>query len=305
VRDAGVQPSRFGERFRVLARSGAGGMSTVYRATDLVTGQDIALKVLDERDGTPPERFNAEAALLAELAHPAIVRYVDHGVTAGGERYLAMEWLDGETLEARLTRGPLGIMETLRLAYRVLEGLAVAHRKGIVHRDIKPANLFLPGGDLAGVKLLDFGIASRSVDSRRPGGEGESPGTPAYMSPEQARGDQSLDARSDVFSLGCVLYECLTGAPPFAGESALAVMAKLFLHDSVAVETRRPDLPGPVAVLLTRMLAKEPAARPPTATMLGVEMAAAIVALAAQALGTGEPTAGEVVLPADRAPAAR
>src|SRR6185369_14174082 len=120
---------------------------TVYRAADLLTGQDVALKVLHGKQSS--ERFNQEASLLADLAHPAIVRYVDHGVTPAGAHYLAMEWLDGETLEDRLARGPLSILETVRLGRRVLEGLAVAHRKGIVHRDLKPANLFLPDGDLA------------------------------------------------------------------------------------------------------------------------------------------------------------
>jgi serine/threonine protein kinase len=130
-------------------------MATVYRATDQVTGDEVALKILHETGATSAERFNQEAALLAQLAHPAIVRYVDHGVAPAGERYLAMEWLEGETLDDRLARGPLGIIEALRLGRRLLEGLAVAHRKGIVHRDIKPTNIFLPARELAQAKLLD------------------------------------------------------------------------------------------------------------------------------------------------------
>jgi serine/threonine protein kinase len=143
VQDPNLQALKFGDRFQVRAESGAGGMGTVYRATDLLTGQDVALKVLHGKQNASAERFNQEAALLADLAHPAIVRYVDHGVTPGGDHYIAMEWLDGETLDTRLMRGPLGIVAAVRLGRRVLEGLAVAHRKGIIHRDLKPANLFL------------------------------------------------------------------------------------------------------------------------------------------------------------------
>jgi len=154
-------------------------MATVYRCTDAVSGQDVALKVLNEAAAASAERFGQEAALLAELSHPAIVRYIDHGTTARGERYLAMEWLEGETLEDRLARGPLGVVDGLRLGRRLLEGLALAHRKGIVHRDLKPANVFLPGGDLGQAKLLDFGIARRTGDARRLTTKGATVGTPA------------------------------------------------------------------------------------------------------------------------------
>src|SRR3954451_6199456 len=285
VHDLGVQPSRFGTRFRVHGESGAGGMATVYRATDLVTGQDVALKVLHERTGA--ERLHEEAALIAGLAHPAIVRYIDHGITAGGERYLVTEWLEGETLERRLQRGPLGIIETLRLGRRVLEALAGAPRQGIVHRDVKPANLLLPGGDLGQAKLLDFGIAARAADLRRLISVGAS-GTPAYMSPEQVRGDDDVDARSDLFSLACVLYECLTGHTPFPGESPLAVMAAMFLDRGVSVEAHRPDLPAAVSALLTRMLSTDPAGRPASATAAAQQLGELIAELGAAGLATGE-----------------
>src|SRR5205814_6110262 len=161
--------------------------------------------ILHEMAGGSAERFNQEGALLAQLTHPAIVRYVDHGTSPGGERYLAMEWLEGETLEERLTRGPIGIIDTMRMGRRVLEGLAVAHRKGIVHRDLKPTNLFLPNRDVTQAKLLDFGIARRTFDARRLTTTGSAVGTPAYMSPEQVRGAPTIDARSDLFSMGSVL----------------------------------------------------------------------------------------------------
>ncbi|HET7718875.1 MAG TPA: protein kinase, partial [Acidimicrobiales bacterium] len=270
------------------AESGTGGMGTVYRAADLLTGQDVALKVLHGKQGASTERFNQEAALLADLAHPAIVRYVDHGVTPSGEHYLAMEWLDGETLDARLARGPLGILETVRLGRRVLEGLAVAHRKGIVHRDLKPANLFLPEGDLAQVKLLDFGIARRVFDTRRITMTGSALGTPTYMSPEQVRGTRAIDARSDIFSLGSLLYECLTGAPPFEGDTPMAVLAKICVDEPVGVATRNPDLPAPLAAVLERMLAKDPELRPAGAAELAVELGQLIEQLARSGLATGE-----------------
>jgi tetratricopeptide (TPR) repeat protein len=287
VQDATFQQTRFGERFQVRAQSGAGGMATIYRATDALTGEDVALKLLHAATASP-ERFNQEAALLAELAHPAIVRYVDHGITATGERYLAMEWLEGETLEQRLTRGALGILDSLRLGRRVLEGLGVAHRKGIVHRDIKPANLFLPDGDLARVKLLDFGIARRTADTRRITLTGSALGTPAYMSPEQVRGARALDARSDVFSLGSVLYECITGETAFPGETPLAVLARICLEDAVSVETRHPELPPAVSSLLTRMLAKDPDTRPASAAELAAQIGTLIDALIVEGHVTGE-----------------
>jgi serine/threonine protein kinase/tetratricopeptide (TPR) repeat protein len=288
VPDPSLQALKFGDRFQVRAESGTGGMGTVYRAADLLTGQDVALKVLHVKQGASAERFNQEAALLADLAHPAIVRYVDHGVTPGGDHYLAMEWLEGETLDARLSRGPLRILETIRLGRRVLEGLAVAHRKGIIHRDLKPANLFLPQGDLGQVKLLDFGIARRVFDTRRITMTGSALGTPTYMSPEQVRGSRSIDARSDIFSLGSLLYECLTGAPPFEGDAPMAVLAKICVDEPVAVATRQPDLPAPLSATLERMLAKDPERRPASAADLAAELGALIEQLTEAGLSTGE-----------------
>jgi tetratricopeptide (TPR) repeat protein len=281
-----AHPHRFGERFRVHAEAGKGGMSTVFRATDLVTGGEVALKVLF--DTASADRFSQEAALLSELSHPGIVRYVDHGVTAAGERYLAMEWLDGETLDDRLGRGRLGILESLRLGRRVLDGLTVAHRKGIVHRDIKPPNLFLPGGDLAQVKLLDFGIARRSQESKRLTATGSAMGTPAYMSPEQVRGSRTLGPSSDVFSLASVLFECMTGETLFAGETPLVAMAEIFVDRPVSVRDRRSDLPEEVAALLDRMLLKNPAQRPGNAAELSAEMGELVATLVTEGMLTGE-----------------
>ncbi len=263
----------YGDRFEVIEESGAGGMGTIFHARDRRTGGEVALKVLRDRRGPSTERFDQEAALLAELHHPAIVTYVAHGSTAAGERFLAMEWLAGETLEDRLLRGPLGVVATARMGRRILEALAVAHARGIVHRDLKPANLLLPGDDLDAVKLIDFGIARRMFDSRRITLVGSTLGTPMYMSPEQARGSGDIDARADLFSLGCVIFECLSGQPPFVGESPIAVLAKICLDDSLNVAERCPGLSPVFAKLLTQMLAKDPAHRPPSADELAGEFA--------------------------------
>jgi serine/threonine protein kinase len=178
------------ERFEVERRAGAGGMATVFRAHDRLTGEPVAIKVLLGRDDDS-ERFGREVRLLAELRHPAIVRYIAHGPTPTGDVYLAMEWLDGETLEQRIYgsggtgRAGLGVGEALTLLRRIAEALAYAHARGVVHRDIKPSNLYLPDGDLERVKLLDFGVARVTQASRGMTRTGMMLGTPGYMAPEQ------------------------------------------------------------------------------------------------------------------------
>ena len=148
-----------GERFEIERLARRGGMGDVYRARDRAGGGPVALKLLHEESEPQDDRFVREVRALAGLSHPAIVGYVAHGVTLEGERYLVTEWLEGEDLAARLERGVLGVAESVALASRVAEALSVAHARGIVHRDLKPSNLFLPGGESAAVKLLDFGIA--------------------------------------------------------------------------------------------------------------------------------------------------
>jgi eukaryotic-like serine/threonine-protein kinase len=267
------QPSRlYGGRFQLEGEAGRGGMATIYRARDLLTGEQVAVKVLRGDAGLYGDRFRQEAALLADLRHPAIVKYIDHGVTAAGEHFLAMEWLEGETLEQRLRRGPLGVLATMRLGSRVLDALALAHDKGVVHRDLKPSNLFLAGGSLDELKLLDFGIARRLLDIRRLTRTGSTLGTPIYMSPEQARGDRVLDGRSDIFSLATMLVECLTGTPPFAADTPLAVMVKICL-EPLDVRAACGPAPAPLVDLLSLMLAKRPDQRPPRADALAQQLA--------------------------------
>ena len=216
VRDRG----RFGERFQVESLVGSGGMGMVFRGRDLLDGQPVAVKVLRKQGHDATERLFREAEALAALAHPAIVRYVAHGATLQGEPYLVMEWLDGETLEDRLARGAIGPVAAARLGSRVLGALAAAHGLGIVHRDLKPSNLFLPGADLGQAKLLDFGIARWTHDDLRVTRPGKTLGTPMYMAPEQARDGEAVDGRADIFSLGCVIYECATGEPPPRADEA-------------------------------------------------------------------------------------
>ncbi|WP_437684232.1 protein kinase domain-containing protein [Sorangium sp. So ce131] len=249
------------DRYELERRAGAGGMGEVFRARDRQTGAPLAVKTLrTERDhGTA--RFAREARALAELSHPAIVRYVAHGVAPSGEPFLVMEWLEGEDLASRLERGRLTVDESLRLGKQVADALAFAHARRIVHRDLKPSNIFLVGGDIAHVKLLDFGIVQMGELTRLTR-TGLLLGTPGYMAPEQAGGERAIDARADVFSLGCVLYECLTGTAAFEGNHAMAILAKILLDEPPRARERCPELPPDFDALVARLLAKDPEERP-------------------------------------------
>jgi tetratricopeptide (TPR) repeat protein len=278
------------ERFAIERRAGAGAVGVVYRATDLHTGRAVALKLLHRP--ALGERFAREARILAELRHPGIVRYVAHGRTSDGAPYLAMEWLEGECLDARLRRGPLPVDDAVLLATRVAEALAAAHARGVVHRDLKPSNLFLPQGNGLDVRLIDFGIALGGAlgdgAARGPGRPADAVpaiGTPAYMAPEQARGQRDVGARADVFSLGCVLFECLTGRAAFLGEHPMAVLAKVLLEDPPRVRELREDVPRPLDLLVSRLLAKDPDRRPED----GAAAARALAALADASASTRAP----------------
>ena len=254
------------DRFVVERLAGRGGMGAVYRAFDRRTEGPVALKVMT-RSGGDDERFAQEARVLADLSHPAIVRYVSHGTTATGAPFLAMEWLDGEDLDARLERAGLSVAESLAVARRVAEGLATAHALGVVHRDVKPSNVLLVGADPARAKLLDFGIVRLQLAGHAPTARamtrtGMVIGTVGYMSPEQAVSDPALDARSDVFALGCVLFECLTGQPAFSGAHVVAVLAKVLREEAPRVRQLRPELPAALDDLVARTLSKDRRARP-------------------------------------------
>jgi len=249
-------------RFEIERLAGRGGMGAVFRARDVTTGDAVALKLL-EGDSADVERFGREATALSELHHPGIVRYVSHGLTTEGRPFLAMEWLDGEDLNRRLARGPLAVAECVELGRRVGDALSVAHGRGIVHRDVKPSNLFLPGGRVEDVKLVDFGVVRMLGWSPGPHTRpGLIVGTPGYMAPEQARGDDLIDARADVFALGCVLYECLTGQVAFPGELLMAVLAKILFSETPSIRERRPEVPAALENLVRAMMHKASAERP-------------------------------------------
>src|SRR3984957_985488 len=258
-------------RFEIERLAGAGGMGAVYRAHDRQSRATVAVKLVP---GFEAVRFAREAAILADLSHPAIVRYIAHGVDDDGGLYLAMEWLEGEDLSICLERGRLRTSDTLVLARRMGAALTAAHARGVIHRDIKPSNVFLPGGVMEQAKLLDFGVArvSGSTGGRSVSRLGTTIGTPGYVAPEQARGSEDLDARADFFSLGCVLFECITGREAFSGNDVMALLAQiLFAAASRASELRSDVLPA-LDDLIARMLPKDPAGRPATAEALLAEL---------------------------------
>ncbi len=249
-------------RFELMQLAGRGGMGEVYRATDRSNGATVALKLLHADAAEVRARFLREAKLLSQLSHPSIVAHVDHGQLPDGELYLAMQWLEGEDLYARLSRGPIAVDDACRVAITIADGLHAAHSRGVVHRDVKPSNVFLEGGDLARARLLDFGVARVLNQTRAMTEAGATIGTPSYMSPEQARGEDSVDARTDVFALGCVLYECIVGEPPFVGAHALAVLAKVLFHDPPELRALMPNVPPAISDMVGRMLSKDPSQRP-------------------------------------------
>ncbi|MCW5806255.1 MAG: protein kinase, partial [Deltaproteobacteria bacterium] len=265
-------------RFEIEAVAGTGGMGTVYRARDRVSGERVALKMLrGNASAENAERFAREIRVLANLRHPGIVRYVADGRTTEGpeERlWLAMEWLDGENLSQRLSRAGLSPAEAVHLLRRVAEALGAAHDRGVVHRDIKPSNLFLVGRDLERVVVLDFGVARIADAVRGVTGTGVMVGTPGYMAPEQVRGDRDVGPRADVFAAGCVLFECLTGRPAFVGEHMMAVLAKIILEEAPRASELRDDLPPALDELVARAMSKMAMDRPRDGAHLASELAA-------------------------------
>jgi serine/threonine protein kinase len=248
-------------RFVVEGLASSGGMGAVYRATDLSTRAPVAVKVMARQRVRDSARFAREALVLAELSHPAIVRYVAHGLSEDTP-YLVMEWLEGEDLSQRLVRSGLGLEESLALVRRVCEAIAVAHARGVVHRDLKPSNLFLCDGAAARAKVVDFGVARLNVGSQALTREGTRLGTLGYMAPEQAMGALDVDSRADIFALGCVFFECLTGRPVFAGPQQALALAKLLQGQPPPVSEVRPGLPPELDMLVLRMLAKDRNDRP-------------------------------------------
>ncbi|MGD8868168.1 MAG: protein kinase [Gemmatimonadales bacterium] len=250
------------DRYRIERELGAGGMATVYLAEDLKHQRKVAVKVLrpELSAAIGHERFLREITTTANLRHPHILPVYDSG-EAGGHVFYIMPFAEGESLRERLEREKqLPLDDALRIAREVADALSYAHSRGVIHRDIKPENILLESGHAV---VADFGIA-RAIDAAR-GDQltksGVAIGTPTYMSPEQAAGDRELDGRSDLYALGCVLYEMLAGQPPFAGPTIEALVRQHLLVEAPPVTNLRPAVPAGVAVALQRALAKAPADR--------------------------------------------
>ncbi|HPF63125.1 MAG TPA: protein kinase [Gemmatimonadales bacterium] len=265
--------SALAARYRIERVAGEGGMATVYVAEDLKHKRQVAIKVMRPELAATlgAERFLREVEVAAQLSHPHILPVFDSG-EANGILYYVMPFIEGESLPARLKREKqLPVAEALRLTREVAEALAYAHKRGFVHRDIKPANILLSDGHAL---VADFGIA-RVMAS---GGEvltqtGLAIGTPHYMSPEQASGAADVDGRTDLYALGCVLYEMLTGEPPFSGPTAHAVLTRSLTEMPRPVEQTRSAVAPAVGTAVMKALAKAPADRYTT----GTEMAAALI----------------------------
>lgn len=251
-------------RYRLAEPLGRGGFSEVWQAQDDVLGRAVAIKLFTAPASQPDvvARFEREARTVAGLQHPNIVAVFDAGID-DGVPYVVMERLAGPSLEGLLAeRGPLPAGLALEYAGQAAAGLAAAHAAGVVHRDIKPANLVL---DREGtLKIVDFGIARLAGAAQALTASGLTLGTPAYLSPEQAAGQQA-GPRSDLYALGCVLYALLAGRPPFSGEHPAATAHQHLTAVPPAIRERRPDVPPVVDHLLAALLAKDPQDRPPDA----------------------------------------
>jgi serine/threonine protein kinase/Tol biopolymer transport system component len=269
-------------QYRILEPLGGGAMGTVYEAEDTRLRRRVALKFLPDeltRDPVAKARFLQEAQAASALDHPNICTVHEVGETEDGHLYLAMAAYDGETVKDRIARSPLSVNEALDLACQAAQGLAKAHREGIVHCDVKPANLMVTRDGM--VKILDFGVAKL----RGAAGinvVGSFLGTPAYMSPEQARGEE-VDPRSDVFSLGVVLYEMLAGTRPFrSGEGVTSALRSLLEDKPAPLRSVRPEIPTELERVVARMLAKPPADRFPTGAEVAAELTDIQKSLAAE-----------------------
>ncbi|MCA8924675.1 MAG: serine/threonine protein kinase, partial [Planctomycetes bacterium] len=251
--------------YRVVSELARGGMGVVYRAQG-ADGAEVALKLLlpeqaaNERART---RFRKEAETLGRLRHPNLVAHLGHG-THQGAPWLALEFVDGETLQARLRQGPLPVPLAISIARQLAEALAYVHREGLAHRDIKPDNVLLSG---EGARLTDFGLVLDEADAQRLTRTGVFLGTPGYWAPEQARGDKAQSAaRADLYGLGAVLYACLTGRAPIQATSLQAFMASVEFQRVSPPRAERPEVPEWLSALCMRCLAFDPERRPGSAS---------------------------------------
>src|SRR5512140_1219114 len=270
--------------YEIVSPLGAGGMGEVYRARDTRLERDVAVKVLPANLSSDPslrQRMEREAKAVSKLSHPHICTLHDIGHQDGVD-FLVMEYLEGETLEQRLQKGPLPPEQTLRYAAQVADGLAKAHKLGITHRDLKPANVMLTK---SGAKLMDFGLAKESgpaplaaaltemtAQQAKLTSEGMIVGTFQYMSPEQLEGKEA-DARTDIFALGEVIYEMATGKPAFSGKSRASLIAAILTTEPTPITQAQPIAPAALERVVQRCLAKDPDERWQSASDLASEVA--------------------------------
>ena len=282
------------DRYTLVRELGRGGMATVWLADDLRHDRQVALKLLHSElaSSLGADRFLREIRIAARLQHPHILTVLDSGAAAGPKGgpellWYTMPYVEGETLRSRLAReGQLPLADALRIARDVAEALEHAHAHGVIHRDIKPENILLSPGHAL---VADFGIAAAlqsPTDDTRLTETGVVLGTPHYMSPEQAAGERALDRRTDVYSLGCVLYEMLAGEPPFTGPTQQAILAKRLSAPTPRVGTVR-EVPPQVDEAVTRALARAPADRYGTTAELAAALDAPATTVALLEPGGG------------------
>jgi serine/threonine protein kinase len=285
-------------RYRLDAQIGAGGMSTVYRAFDVVLERRVAIKLLHREmsaDSDQLERFRREARAVAQLSHPHIVGVIDAGEDEN-RPYIVFEYVEGQTLKERIRDlGRLPVDESIAYAIEIARALGSAHAHGIVHRDVKPQNVLID--EEGSAKVTDFGIA-RSLKDDGLTADGRVLGTTDYVSPEQALG-HDVNGQSDIYSLGIVLYEMLTGEVPFHGENQISVAMKHVREDPPDIQVRRPEVSATLAAVLDRMTDKELAHRYPDVPALIADLEETLAIEAARSgTSTGEATAVIRTLPA-------
>lgn len=290
------------DRYRLDAHIGAGGMSTVYRAFDTVLERQVAIKVMHRdsaADAAQIERFRREARAVAQLNHPHIVAVIDAGEQRTDEfhttPYIVFEYVEGETLKQRIRRhGQLPVGEAVAYAIEIARALGAAHERGIVHRDVKPQNVLID--EEGSAKVTDFGIA-RTLDQEGLTADGRVLGTTDYVSPEQALG-QPVTGQSDLYSLGVVLYEMLTGSVPFTGENQVSVAMKHVREEIPDVQVRRPEVSSALAAVVDRLTAKDTRHRyPDDATLIADLEDVLSIETARSGQSTGEATAVLRTLP--------
>jgi serine/threonine-protein kinase len=264
-------------RYELEELVGSGGMSNVFRAHDRLLERTVALKILHEqytRDEDYVERFRREARAVAQLTHPNIVTVIDRG-EQDGRQFIVFEFVEGQNLKELSAQGPLDPREAIRLTLQVAHALSFAHARGLVHRDVKPQNVLLNEDGQA--KVTDFGIA-RSLDVHGVTQTGTVLGTSDYIAPEQARG-QKVDPKTDIYSLGVVLYELLTGEVPFSGDNFVAVAMRHVSEPAPSVLEHRPDCPLRLDLAIQRAMAKDPADRFASMDELCAELEACVAEL--------------------------